>query len=87
MHKIPNYSGCKFGDNCVYKHSAKSADEKKKSATIAILIPPNDERQMQVQKVQSDDKTQFRVRLHHLANRYALKRRNWRPTTLGVVQT
>ena len=54
MYKIPNCSGCKFGDS---KHTAKSADEKKKSATIAFLIPPNDERQMQLQKVQSDDKT------------------------------
>ena len=44
----------------------------KKSATFAVHTMANDERQMQSQKMQSDDKTQVRVRLHHLANRYCL---------------
>ena len=77
--------GCKFGDQCVYKHTARSADEKKISATIAILIPPTDERQMQLQKVRPDDKAQFRVRRNHLANRYVLKRETLGPV-LGLIQ-
>ena len=57
--------------------------ERKNQATIASRIPANDECEMQLQKVQSDDKTQFRVRLPHLANRSVLKRGIWGPT-LGV---
>ena len=45
----------------LHTHTAKSADEKNNSATVAIYIAGNDERQMQLQKVQSDDKTQFPV--------------------------
>ena len=45
------------------------------SAAFAIHISSNDLPQRQLQKIQSYDKTQFRVRLHHLANRYVLKRK------------
>ena len=69
--------GCKFGDKCAYKRTAKLADEKRNSASIAVYIPSNDEPQMQQRKTQSDDRTQHRVRLHHLANKYFLKGRNW----------
>ena len=44
----------------------------KNSAIIAIHITANDERQMRLHKVQSDDKTQFRVRLRYLPNKYVL---------------
>ena len=45
-----------------------------KSASIAVHVPANDERQMQLQKVLSDDKTHFRKRLHHLVNKYVMRR-------------
>ena len=48
-----------------------------KSAFVAIHIPLNDERQMQLRKNQSDDKTQVRVRFHHLANKSIWKWKNW----------
>ena len=57
---------------------------KDKSATIAIYIPANDERQMQLRKIQSTDKTQFRVRLHYLANRYFLKRETFRSHPVSI---
>ena len=60
-----------------YKHTAKSADEKGNPASMAIHLQSNDERQLQLRKIQSDDKTQFRVRLHHLEHKYVL----------GVIQT
>ena len=60
--------------------------KRNKSATIAVLSTTNDERQMQLKKVQSDDKTQFRVKLDHLANRYVLKKDKLGPT-LGVRQS
>ena len=60
--KVPG--GRKFKDKCAHKHTAKPADEN---------MPPNDERQMQIRKIQSDDKTQYRVRVHHVANKYVLK--------------
>ena len=40
-------SECRFGDMCAYKNTAKPADEKINSASIAIHIPSNDERKMQ----------------------------------------
>ena len=40
----------------------------------------------QLQNVQPDDKTQFRVRRRHLANKSVLKSENLGPT-LGVIQT
>ena len=52
----------------------------RETASIAIHIPANDERQMQILKIQSDDKTQYRVRLDHLANRYVLKKESMRPS-------
>ena len=57
MCKIPSSSRMqgRVGDTCVCKHTAESA------ATIAILGTADDERQMQLQKIQSDDKTQYRV--------------------------
>ena len=55
-------------------HTAKPADEKTNSAIFANYNKRSDERQMQLQKILSDDKTQFRVRLQHLANRCVLKR-------------
>ena len=48
-------------ETCVYKHTAKSAGE----ATVAIHMTANDE--------QSNNKTQIRVRFHHLANRFVLE--------------
>ena len=59
---------------CAYKHTAKLADAKKNSASIALHFPSNEERQMQLRKFRSNAKTQYRVRLHHLANKYVLKR-------------
>ena len=58
-------------------HTATLADEKEKSASMAIHIPSNDERQMQRRTIQSDDKTHNRVRL---------EKGNVGPT-LGVIQT
>ena len=55
----------------------------KLSGQKVIHIPSHDERQMQLRKIQSDDKTQYRVRLHHIANKYVLKM----GLTLGVIQT
>ena len=40
----------------------KLAEERENSASIAVHIPSN-ERPMQVRKIQSDDRTQCRVRL------------------------
>ena len=40
---------------CAYKHTAKFADEKRNSASLAIHNPLNDERPMQLRKNQSDD--------------------------------
>ena len=51
---------CKFGDQRVYNHVAASVDEENNSVTVAIHLLANDERQMQWQKIQSDDKTEFR---------------------------
>ena len=70
----------------VHTHTAKTADEKRNSVSFASHTPSNDERLMQLRQIQSDDKTQFRVRLHHLANRYVLKRETLGPT-LGLSQT
>ena len=41
---------------------------------------------MQLRKIQSDDKIQFRVRLHHLANKYVLTSEKL-GHALGVIQT
>ena len=46
--KFKSPAGCKCGGKCVYQHTAESADEKNISATLAIHIPANDERQMQI---------------------------------------
>ena len=51
-----------------------------------LLHFASDERQMKLRNLQSQDKTQFRLRQNHLANRYVLKRENLGPT-LGVTQT
>ena len=77
--------GCKFRDKCAYKHTAKPGDEKENPASIAIHIPSNDERRMELWKTQSDDKTQYRVRLRHLADKNVLERDKLGPT-LGVIQ-
>ena len=41
--------GCKLRDKCAYKHTAKSADEKENSGTIAVHVivnvPPGDDEQ------------------------------------------
>ena len=71
---------------CAFKHTAKPADEKTNSASIAVHIPLNDERQMQLRTIQSDDKTQIRVRLHHLAKKVRSQRETL-GLTLGVIQT
>ena len=55
---------------CRFEHSATLDDEKINSASTAIQIPSNDDEQMQ-----SNDKTQFRVRLRHLATKYVLKKK------------
>ena len=61
---------------CAHKHTAKPADEKEISASSAIHIPSNDERQKQMRKIQSDDKTQYRVRFYHFAKKSVVKREN-----------
>ena len=43
-------AGCMVGEKCAQKHTAKYADAKNSSATIAIHIPADDERQMQIIK-------------------------------------
>ena len=63
------------------KHAAKSADDRK----IRQLLQSKSMR-MQLRKIQSDTKTQFRVRRHHLANKHVPKREIWGPT-LGFIQT
>ena len=63
---------CRFGDKWAHKHTAKPADEKKNSPLIAIHNPSDGERQVQLRKIQSNDTTQYRVRLHH-GNKYVLK--------------
>ena len=78
---VPNVQNSKLqvdadSETGAYKHTAKPAVKNKELTSIAIHIPSNDERQMQLQNIQSDDKTQFPVRLHHLGNRYVLKREN-----------
>ena len=57
--KIKDPGGCRFGEKCAYKHTATPAEARRNSASIAIHIPSNDERQMQLRKVQSDDKTRY----------------------------
>ena len=69
------------GEKCVDKHTAKSANAKNSSATIAIHISADEERQMPLQKVQPDEMTQFRVTSHYLANRSVLIRGNIRTYT------
>ena len=46
--KFKSPAGCKCGGKCVYQHTGKPADEKNISATLAIHIPANNERQMQI---------------------------------------
>ena len=53
---------------------------------LPFTLHRKSERQMQRREFQSEDKTQYRVRLNHLADKYVLKRRKWRHT-LGVIQT
>ena len=50
--KFKTPARCKFGDTYAYKHTAKLAAEKKISALIAGHIPSNDDRQMQIRKIQ-----------------------------------
>ena len=64
-----------------FANTAKPAAERNNSASIAIHIPSNEERQMQIRKNQSDDKTQYRVRLHHLANRDVKKKKKRKTET------
>ena len=66
---------CRFGDKWAHKHTSKPSDEKKNSPLIAIHNPSDDERQVQLRKIQSNDTTQYRVRLHH-GNKYVLKTYN-----------
>ena len=49
--KIKAPSRCRFRDKCAYKHTRKPAAEKQNSASIAIHIPSNDERQMQIRRI------------------------------------
>ena len=82
MCKIQNLQSDASSETSVHTKTQR----KKKSATIANDIAAHDERQMQLRNIQSDDKTQFRVRLRHLANKYVLKGETLGPT-LGVIQT
>ena len=52
----------------LYKHTVKSADEKKNQQLLQFAL-----RRMMNARCNYDDKTQFRVSLHHLANRNVLK--------------
>ena len=55
------------------------------SVQVQIVLK-NDVHQMQLQKIQPDDKTLFRVGLDHLANKYVPQRQKL-GLTLGVMQT
>ena len=48
VQKIKASAGCRFGDKCANKHTAKHDDELTNSASIASHSPSNDERQMQL---------------------------------------
>ena len=48
--KFKTPAGCTVGEKCVDKHTAKSSDAKNSSATTAIHIPADEERQMQLKK-------------------------------------
>ena len=73
-------SGRRFGDKCAYKHTATPADAKDNSASIAIHIPSNDERQMQLRQDPIPSKTS--------SSREQVRSQKgiWGPT-LGVIQT
>ena len=45
-------------NKCVWKHSGNFAGEKKHSANIALHVTANDERQLQLLKIQSDDNSE-----------------------------
>ena len=73
--KVKAPGGCNFGDKYADKHTAK----------LTAHNGWNDERQIQVRKIQLVDKTQHRVSHHHLASKYARKRKMG--PTLGVIWT
>ena len=66
----------KVTEKVVFINTSRNLLMRNTSATVASYIPAHDERQMQLWRIESDDKTHFRVRLHHLANRYYLKGNN-----------
>ena len=68
--------GCRFGHKSAHEHTAQPADEKNNSASAAIHIPSNDERQMQFLKIQSDDKASTPSETSYLANEYVLRRKH-----------
>ena len=47
--------------------------ERKLQQLLQFKVPTNDERQMQLRKILLDDKTQLRVILHHVADKYDRK--------------
>ena len=79
--KFKALGGCRFGDRCACKHTAKPADERQNSASFAFHVPSNDKRQMHIRKILSDDKTQYSSYEHIRAQRKKVG------PTLGVIQT
>ena len=74
--KFKTPTGCRYGGKCVHQHTGKSDDEENfmnfcNSFTFRRMMSAR----CNYEKM--DDKTHFRVKLHHLGNRYILKRRNW----------
>ena len=90
---LPNVQHSKIQANAdsetseAHKHTAKSGAKMQISAAIAFHSTSNDELQMQLRKFQSDAKTQYRLRLHHLANKYVLTRKEKLGPPLVVIQT
>ena len=80
MGMLPNVQNSKRwmdanSETSVYTNTLqKSLNEKANWASITINIQSNDERQMQLRKIQSDDKIRFWVGLYRLANYYVLKK-------------
>ena len=78
---VNHVQGSQDSNNVKTKVESSSVHRETVASTIRVArasskssITATDEREMELQKVQSDDKTQFRVRLHRLANRHVLKR-------------
>ena len=78
--------GCKLSDKCVFKHTAKSSDEKKNQQ----LLPSTSQQSMNVrcnyERFSRMTRPNSEWDLHHLGNKYVLKRENL-GFAVGVIQT